>query len=353
MSGVFILKIKKWLGATSLLLLLFILSSCGCSKEQNIEQEPIVEEEEEVVEQEIRPFSFPLTGIGSQDAPEGRAVAVVINNHPKARPQSGIHQADIVYEALAEGKVTRFLAIFQSEHPEKIGPVRSARNYFIELAKGYDSLFVAHGYSPDAFELLQRGYLDELNGMSYDGSLFKRSKDRQAPHNSYITFANILKGAEQKKYDMSKVPRNNVFLTEEEQTQLQGNHASKVTLSYGSNLFNVRYEYDQQTEKFTRFSNEEQTVDNDSKKPVLLDNIFIVETNHQVVDEEGRLDIDLTSGGNGYLFQKGKWYEVQWKNEAGRMIPVHNGQKIGFVPGKTWIHIVPSKPGIAETVMFE
>lgn len=79
----------------------------------------------------------------------------MINNHPKARPQTGLTEADIVYEVLAEGEVTRFLAIFQSSNPKLIGPVRSSRDYYIELAKGYNSLYIAHGYSPEAKNYLQ------------------------------------------------------------------------------------------------------------------------------------------------------------------------------------------------------
>lgn len=349
MLGVFILKMKKWLGFSGLLLLILVLTSCGCTKKQPIEEEPV----EEIVEEENFAYVYPLTGIGTNDDVDGRAVAVVINNHPKARQQSGLHQADIVYEVMAEGKVTRFLAIFQSEQPERVGPVRSARNYYIELAKGYNSLFVAHGYSPDAYALLQSGYIDELNGMSYDGSLFKRASSRQAPHNSYITFANILKGGEQKHYDLTTPPRNNLFLTEEEIENMTGNHVSAVSVSYSSSLFNVKYEYDEQLEKFTRSSNGEQTVDDDSKDPVLLDNIFIVETSHRVVDDEGRLAVDLTSGGNGYLLQKGKWNEVQWKNESGRIIPFVNGKIVPFVPGKTWINFVPNTPGLSQAVSIE
>ena len=84
-----------------------------------------------------------------------RAVAVMVNNHPKARPQSGLNKADIVYEILAEGDITRFLAVFQSEKPENIGPVRSARAYYIELAKGLNALYIAHGYSAEAKEMLR------------------------------------------------------------------------------------------------------------------------------------------------------------------------------------------------------
>jgi hypothetical protein len=78
-----------------------------------------------------------------------------------------------------------------------------------------------------------------------------------------------------------------------------------------------------------------------------VDNVFIVETRHQTIDSAGRRQIDLTSGGNAYLLQKGQLREVQWTNDNGRILPVINGEVGGFIPGKTWINIVPSDPGLA------
>ncbi len=331
----------------------------GCSKEKA--EEPAKQETEKAEEatkgvssEKELPFQYPLTGSGSETEVNGRAVAVMINNHPKARPQSGLNQADVVYEMLAEGDVTRFLAIFQSERPEMIGPVRSSRDYYIELAKGYDSLYIAHGYSPEAKELLDQGYVDNLNGMQYDGTLFKRESFRQAPHNSYISFDNVLKGAKEKNYAMEDEPKSLEFLSKEEVKAIQGEKADSAMISYLDNeLFNVIYEYDAELEKYKRYSNGELTADYKSGEPVLLDNIFIAEADHQVVDSAGRRDINLTTGGKGYLLQKGKVTELQWENIDGRILPVLNGQQAGLVPGKTWINIVPSNPGLEQTVSFE
>lgn len=336
--------IKKWIAAAAAVLLL----TAGCSSKETDKKEEVQPKEEEkeveevVKEAEELPYQFPLTGVGTKEEPAGRAIAVVINNHPKARPQSGIDKADLVYEVLAEGDVTRFIAIFQSEHPEKVGPVRSAREYFIDLALGYDSFFVAHGYSPEAKEMLARGEIDNINGIQYDGTLFKRASFRKAPHNSYITYENILKGAEKKDYKMDQVPDSAVFLTKEEYESLEGTDAKSFMVSYGTPSFNVIYEYDAETKKYHRFSGDEETVDLDSKDPVLLDNLLVVQMDHEIVDSAGRREINLASGGKGYLFQKGLVNEIQWKSEAGRIIPYKDGVKAGFVPGKTWINIVPS-----------
>lgn len=348
--------LKKWLAvAASVILLVSGCSNKDKAEDDNKETDNIAEEvPKDISEGKELPFHFPLSGVGTAEEVNDRSVAVMINNHPKARPQSGLDKADVVYELLAEGDVTRFLAIFQSEKPEKVGPVRSARDYYIELAKGYDSLYVAHGNSPDAKDLLDSGYIDNLNGLYYDGTLFERASFRKAPHNSYITYENVLKGAEEKQYDMEEAPSPLPFLTKDEMEAIEGEAANSVMVSYLDNdLFNVVYEYDEGQEKYKRYSNDELTADYDSGDPVLLDNIFIVETDHNVVDNKGRREINLTSGGRGYLLQKGNWKEVEWKNIDGRILPILNGKEAGFVPGKTWINFIPSDPGLEQSVSFE
>lgn len=345
--------LKRYIAVIAAVFLL--LSGCSSTKEETVkehEEKEIENVQKETVETKN---TFPLTGISTKEETDGRAVAVMVNNHPKARPQSGLDKADIVYEMLAEGNVTRFLAIFQSEKPETIGPVRSAREYYIELAKGYDSLFIAHGYSNTAKDLLDRGFIDHINGIQYDGSLFKRSSTRVAPHNSYITYENILKGAEKLDYSMEKAPEPLKFLTKEEAAKLEGPSGNRVTVSYYSDsAFSATYEYDADASKYKRFSNGAQTIDHESGAPVLVDNIFIVEANHQIIDSgAGLRRINLTSGGKAYLLQKGFIREVEWKNENGRIVPVINGAVTGFVPGKTWVNIVPSDLGLTSMVNVE
>lgn len=330
-------------------MIIFILAACGKKEETEDHKERNMEE----MEKESMMYQSPLTGIMSEEEFTGRAYAVTINNHPKARPQSGLHKADIIYELLAEGDITRFLAIFHSEQPDNIGPVRSARDYFIELAKGYNALYIAHGFSPEAKSMLERGVIDNINGMYYDGSLFKRSSSRVAPHNSYITSENVYKGAEKIGYSMDKpAPDSLTFLSEEEIHSLSGEQTEKISISYSSNN-RVTYEYDASSEKYVRYTNGEKTIDLDSNEPVLLDNVFIVETNHSVVDSVGRRNIDLTSGGKGYLLQKGQIRQVEWKNDSGKILPYIDGKVAGFVPGKTWINFVPTNPGIESSVTYE
>ncbi|PLT33302.1 DUF3048 domain-containing protein [Bacillus sp. V5-8f] len=338
------------------LILTASLLAGGCGKEEskpnNPEPAQPTQTARKVVEQETFSDTYPFTGIGTNDS-QGRAIAVMVNNHPKARPQSGLSKADIVYEMLAESEVTRFLAVYQSEKPEKVGPVRSARKYYIDLAKGLGALYIAHGYSPEAKVMLRQGYVDNLNGIAFDGTLFKRETFRKAPHNSYISFENIEKGAASQSYDLGLPPKPMMFLTEEQMEDLQGSPAFTANIRYGSDIFNVQYKYDQKLAKYQRFSNGEQTVEYGDQTPILLDNIFIIEAQHRVIDNSGRREIDIKTGGKGYLLQKGKLNEVEWQNRDGVIIPVKNGVEVGLAPGRTWVNFVPSQPGISQSVTIE
>ncbi|MBS4209579.1 DUF3048 domain-containing protein [Bacillus sp. FJAT-50079] len=323
---------------TSMICFAFLLGACS----KTTTEQPIQEEEKNPPKQEEAPNaeqeSFPLTGVKTSESVEGRAIAVMVNNHPDARPQSGLAEADIVYELLAEGNVTRFLAIYQSEWPEIIGPVRSARDYYINLALGYDSLFLAHGYSPDAQEMLLSGVIDQINGMQYDGTLFKRADFRKAPHNSYISAESIQEGAEKLGYDLIRTP-DGLSFSDEAPT---GEQADYVKVAYdGGGPFTAEYMYDEAEQTYARYSAGEQTKNLETEAPIALSNILIFETVHRVIDDAGRKAIDLTSGGRAYVVQKGVYQEIEWKNQDGRLLPFADGTLVQLTPGKTWIHIVP------------
>lgn len=344
---------KKKQGLFLLLCLLVVLAGCNKDVVTDKKGKDEVSVEERETQQE-ETYVYPLTGIPTNNLPDQRVLAVMINNFPKARPQSGLHQADIVYEVLAEGNITRFLALFQSEKPEIIGPVRSARDYYINLSRGYNAIYIAHGYSPEAKEMLDAHVVDHLNGMVYDGTLFWRSHTRVAPHNSYISYENIAKGAKENDYSMTDEVTPLSFLTEDEVENLQGQSAKDIMITYSKDEFStVEFIFDEEIGKYKRFNGGDQTVDLETGTPVLLDNIFIVETEHKIIDNKGRRDIDFSSGGNGYLIQKGIVREVQWKNVDGRILPFVNGEEAGFVPGKTWINVIPTNPGLTTAVSIQ
>ncbi len=251
---------------------------------------------------------------------------------------------------LAEGEVTRFIALFHSTLPERIGPIRSARPYFIDLANGYDALFVTHGWSPEAEQMLTEGQADYLNGLYYDGTLFERSTEREAPHNSYITFEHIFSGLEEQGYNVTGQVDPLEFYQDDD-FRIEGEAGKEVMINYHS-LNQVRYEYEESSAVYHRYNGEEQSVDHDSGSPVELSNVVVIEAKHDVIDNSGRRKVDLESGGKALLLQNGIASEVQWQNQNGRLVPVEDGKVVPLNKGRTWINIIPESPGIDGSVSW-
>lgn len=323
---------------TIFLLAAAVISLAGCSKTEQTEVQP-------------ETMQAPFSGERTTERLDRRPVVAVINNHPLARPQSGIAEADQLYEFLAEGGMTRFAAVFQSEMPENTGPVRSARDYFVRLAEGMDAFFIAHGYSPDAKTLLENQTVDHINGMQYDGSLFERSADRRPPHNSYISSEHIdealsIVHASKK---ISKIPPLS-FLNDGEHDKI-GEIASSITVAYSSDSnFISSYGYSDEKNRYYRSVKGIDTIDKANERRVEIANVAVMEMNHETIDGQGRLSIDLQSGGRAMLFHEGIARPVQWQNRGGFLVPVEeNGNAVRLTPGMTWIHIVPS---LAEAVTY-
>src|SRR5699024_7524943 len=112
----------------------------------------------------------------------------------------------------------------------------------------------------------------------------------------------------------------------------------------------VEFTYDETNEAYLRYNDSEQTVELSDETPIEVKNVFIAEMDHEVIDKEGRRAIDLESGGNGYLIQKGKVRTVEWKNSDGRSVPTKYVEAIVLVKGQTWINIISTSSGLDNSV---
>ncbi|RWZ57984.1 DUF3048 domain-containing protein [Halobacillus fulvus] len=313
-----------------------------------IEKEEEEEKEETPSAEEPAPaYTYPLTGEPSEEPVDHRVLSVMVNNHTKARPQSGLSQADVVYEVLAEGQITRFLALFHSELPDKIGPVRSAREYYFKLAGGYNAFYTYHGAAAHINDQVAASGIPFFDGASYDnnGWLFERSSERAAPHNSYFLSNGLNQVAEQKGYEQ-KVETASLPFAEE---ITEGTAVDQVTITYSNQPQEVvTFDYDAESERFLRSSDGKPSMDEANGERVAVENVFIVETEHRIIDNVGRRAIDLDSGGKGYLLQKGSMKEVQWRNVDGRLLPYEDGEALSFTPGQTWVNIIPGNADISS-----
>ncbi|NSL53021.1 DUF3048 domain-containing protein [Calidifontibacillus erzurumensis] len=341
-----------------------LLSGCNFGTKNAIEQPAInylePDKRLEILKKQDIPFTnyFPFTGLGAYGDVNQRPFAVMVNNHPSARPQSGLYKADLVYEILAEGSITRFLAVYQSELPDVVGPIRSARDYYIYLSKGLEAIYVAYGGSPEAFDLLQhKEIIDYIGGIVRKGyaddQFFYRSDSRKAPHNVYTTKENLIKGAEKRNFSLTQDVEPLSFLSEEEMVNIDGQQAEEVQITY-SKSYETSFVYDEDAKNYVRYVNGTKSMDRETKTPISVENILIIEAPHRVVDSTGRRDIDFVGGGKGYLIHMGILQEIEWKNKDGRIIPFdYSGQEARLVPGKTWINVIPTKPGLEKSVSYK
>ncbi|MGN7408723.1 DUF3048 domain-containing protein [Sporosarcina sp. SAFN-010] len=323
---------------TALLVGQVLLVGCSKDKEELPQTEVEAGESGETVETSAQPTA-PFSGMAVESA-DLRPILATVNNHPLARPQSGLSQADVVYEVFAEGNITRLLALYQSQIPEEIGPIRSARDYFIEIADGLDAFYIAHGYSPDAHALLTAGMVDNINGMQYDGTYFVRSKERKAPHNSYISTEHIEQAMEDLSIDteIREVPALS-FHPDADSAKL-GEIASTIVVGHPDPNFTSTYTFDAETKTYERSVNGIITTDKGDDKKVTPTNIVVMEAPYTTIDAEGRQSLDLTKGGPAILFQNGVALTLEWKQIDGVITPVQNGVPAKLVPGQTWFHIV-------------
>ncbi|TCS80606.1 DUF3048 domain-containing protein [Tepidibacillus fermentans] len=322
-----------------ILSLLLFGSFVGCAKQSTPQTQSSENKEqvEQINPEPGKPIHYaPLTGLPVDHELNQRLIGVMINNHSKARPQSGLNQADIVYEILAEGMITRFLAVYQSQEPEIIGPVRSIRPYYLDIMKGLDALIVHAGASDEADAILKRGSLPDVDGLVGEGRYFWRAKFRKAPHNLYTSTEKIKQYASDHGYRLVGEIPSILFLKEED--IVTGQPAKNISIEYYPKYI-VGYQYDEATKLYKRTINQQPHTDLETKEQLTARNVLVIRAKHWSIGNTKR-GIDIDGQGKGYLFQNGVGKAIDWKMQNGMIRAYVNGVEQGLYPGKTWIIVV-------------
>lgn len=341
---------------------LILLSACGdagqtASPAEGITPPPVIEpdESEEIVEPPAPAYIAPLTGMPSEEPITRRPLAIMINNAPAARPQSGLIDADVVYEVLAEGGVTRLVSLYQSKTDNaKIGPIRSIRPYMIDLGESYHAVTVHAGASNDAYAILQAKRKDDLDEISNAGSYFWRDKSRKAPHNLYSNVETLLEGTSKRGYETEAERTLGYVFYPENEGPSTVEKASTVEIKFQLDSYRVGYEFDAATGVYKRSINEKPHNDLESGEQLTAANVVVMGADHRVLDDIGRLQVGLTLGGEAVLFQQGHVVRARWIREDNDIIRfVKDNQEVPMVPGQTYIHIVPNAPDFDSHVKAE
>lgn len=263
---------------------------------------------------------------------------VMIENSVSSRPQSGLSSADVIYETSAEGGIPRFMALFHKDAPTEIGPVRSVRPYFLDLAIENNLPFAHCGGSADALtSISQDTSIMSINEIS-NGEYFWRNPDRESPHNLYTSSDKILASIIDKNY--SSVPKQFADFNKDYYLNESLSSVSNLMINLNKN-YDTSYIYEDNLYK--KSMDGEIALDAATNGQLTFSNVVIQKTSISLQDDNLHLDIDLVGEGEGYVFSNGKYVNVIWKKQKeGEKTILYdiNGDIVPLSPGKTIWHIL-------------
>lgn len=300
------------------------------------------------------PCRSPLTGLAMDQSLEGqRPVAVMLNNIRAAMPQQGNSGADIIYEVLAEGGITRMLGVYQDvASVGLIGSVRSARLYYLELALGHDAAFVHAGGSPEFYECQSKWGLTTADGVkgSFSGSgLFWRDRERIAG-NYYAYEHSLLTSGEELHRQLSprgllgehRAGYESGLTFTEDGTPSGGTPAAVLTARFSGNK-TTTFRYDADAGVYLAEQYGGAMTDGNDGSQIAVTNVLVLRTRCTVVDDAGRLTVDL-SAGEGWYACGGQMIPITWE-KGGRDEPLRyfaaDGQPLTLGRGKSYVCIIP------------
>lgn len=273
-----------------------------------------------------------------------RPIAVMLDNHSGARPQAGIKDAELVIEALAEGNITRYMAFFFEGMPESIGPIRSARPYFLDRAMEFGAIYVHVGGSPQALSDIKKLGIKDIDALNSSNKVFFRKKHKKMPHNLYSTMTTLRNESEKRAFAQESTGTGIGYAMTE--TVPSGETALYVKLPYrktdGGYL--VSYDYLNDQKVYQRSINGKVHVDEIDQSPITAKNVIIQYVPTKVVDSKGRLDLDLVGEGSGFWLSDGVKVPIHWSKSTRSAQTVYTdseGRELLLNPGNTWIQIIP------------
>lgn len=287
-------------------------------------------------------FFSPLTGVEVPDeATTKRPVtAIMIENSPDARPQSGLKEAGVVFEAVAEGGITRFVAMYQESQPTLIGPVRSLRPYYVEWAAAFDPAVAHVGGSYNSLQMIRSGNYGVDLDQFFNGGSYWRANDRYAPHNVYTNFEN-LNALEQQK---NKTSSSFTGFPRTDGVKSETPTAPHVDMAVSTGTFAVSYDFDPATNTYVRKQGGEPHMDRE-KGQIQPSVAIAIKVNMTLGFEDGYREQIPTSGtGECFIFQNGTYTHGGWKKaDAKSQIEFigDDGKPVALNRGQTWITAVP------------
>ncbi len=321
----------------------------------------------------VAPKTVPstLSGLPVDPAVNQRPVtAVMIENSPDARPQAGLGQASVVFEAIAEGGITRFLALYQDTAPDNIGPVRSARPYYIEWVLGFDAAYAHVGGSPEALNDVRDWGVHDLDQFANGGS-YHRISEREAPHNVYTSIASLNQLETAKGYTSSsfsgfarkpaataakptttKSPSSKSKSAKQPTTPATPAlpSAKSIGLAISGSLYNVHYDYSAATNSYARSEGGAAHIDVNTTAQISPAVVIALVMPYGLQSDGHHSDYQTIGSGTAYVFQDGTVSIGQWtkaNDKSQFTFTGSDGKPLLLNPGQTWLTALSNTAAIS------
>jgi hypothetical protein len=335
---------KKHLVAVAIITVATLLTAGGIIYVYLDNQQVTVEDISQPIVQEPEPepiiYHSTLTGaVVEQESDVDKPItAVMIENSPSARPQSGLKNSGVVFEAIAEGGITRFAVLYQQEKPQLIGPVRSVRIYYVNWLTPFIPSIAHVGGSPDALAEVRNGKYRDIDQF-FNAQYYWRANDRYAPHNVYTSFEKLDQLNAAKGYKTS----NATSFTRVDSEKAETPTATSINVTMSSYLYNSSYAYDAKTNLYKRSL--AGAPHNDREQGQISPRVVVV---MKVPRNNATQKYNAIGKGQATIFQDGTVQEVTWnKASAGAQITFINseGDPVPLARGQTWIAAIPQNGG--------
>jgi hypothetical protein len=290
------------------------------------------------VEKEVKPVkkvAKPM--IFDESFKHPRPLAIMIENHSLARPQTGLNEASIVYEIPVEGGITRFMGIYEKA-PKVAGPVRSCREYFVDRALEVDALYVHCGGSPKGYAYIASSHIFALDELR-KGKGFFRDKSRKAPHNLYARGQGVVESAGEQFPMKLKEPMK--LLSYGQQEKLGSSKINSVDIRYHQD-YSVGIKFEEGV--YRRYMNKKLHLDKDTKKPLDAAVVIIQKAAMKTVDKVGRQEINFIGQGDGWIMERGRLTLITWHKEAPeartKYLDMNNDEYVFPKDKRVWVQVV-------------
>lgn len=291
-------------------------------------------------------YYSPLTGkkVKNKNAVDRQVTGIMIENSPAARPHSGMLKAGIVYEAIAEAGITRFLAIYQQSQPDLIGPVRSLRPYFVDWLAPYDAAYAHVGGSARSLQQVRSDGYKDIDQF-FNPNAYYRSDDRRPPHNMYTTFDRLNELNKSKGYTKSTFkgwPRK-------PDAPLAEPDAGQIQVNISRSLYNSSYQWRPEQNDYLRFQGGGKHTDRETGRQLNPEVVIVMKVKQTTVQEDGqRQKIKTNGSGPAFIFQDGRAIKATWRKQGVKK-PLQffaDDKQVQLNIGQTWVTAIPKERSV-------